>query len=302
MSFEPTPTQALLLFGLLARHGECKQAELMPAILAKDREALVAVKLIGMVKEGRTFCLTLTDAGWGWAGDHLAAELPPAHGTLHDLLARLGDHLAKSGETLADFVGSKPEDAETAARRKAAEEKQRAAEEKERLAREKREAAAGRKREVEERKEQVAREKQEKAEAKEAKDRAASEKKERLAREKQEKAEAKARAAGAKPATKRKPAKPKAPTNAALRKCIGEAYLAITGGKKNESVKLSRLRTELADLDRATLDAALGRILQGDKKASLMRHDDPRQIDKADAEAAFQSAAGDPFHVLWIAS
>ncbi len=277
MSFEPTPTQALLLFGLLARHGECKQAELMPAILAKDREALVAAKLIGMVKEGRTFYLTLTDAGWGWAGDHLAAELPPAHGTLHNLLARLGDHLAKSGETLADFVGSKPEDAETAARRKAAEEKQRAAEEKERLAREKREAAAGRKREVEERKEQVA-------------------------REKQEKAEAKARAADAKPATKRKPAKPKAPTNAALRKRIGEAYLAITGGKKNESVKLARLRTELADLDRATLDAALGRILQGDKKASLMRHDDPRQIDKADAEAAFQSAAGDPFHVLWIAS
>ena len=250
MSFEPSPTQALLLFGLLARHGECRQAELMPAPNAKDREALVAAKLVSVEKHGRIFCLALTDAGWGWAGDHLSAELPSAHGTLQDLLARLGDHLARSGETLADFVGSKPEDAEAAARRKAVEEKQRAADDKERLAREKHEAKAR---------------------------------------------------AGTKPASKRKPAKPKAPTAAALRKRIAEAYLAITGGKKNESVKLSRLRAELADLDRATVDAALGRILQGDKKASLMRHDDPRQISKADEEAAY-SPAGEPFHVLWIAS
>ncbi len=209
MSFEPSPTQALLLFGLLARHGECAQAELMPAPSKADREALVGAKLIGMVKEGRTYYLALSDAGWGWASGHLAAELPTAHGTLHDLLARLGDHLARSGETLADFIGTKPETPEMAAKRKAAEEKQRAAEEKA---------------------ERVAREKREKAEAKEAKERAASEKKERLAREKREKAETKARAAEAKPATKRKPAKPRAPTPAALRKRIGEAYLAITGG------------------------------------------------------------------------
>ena len=272
---DPTPSQALLLFGLLARHGECRQAELMPAPNAKDREALVAAKLVSVEKQGRIFYLALTDAGWGWAGDHLSAKLPSAHGTLHDLLARLGDHLARSGETLADFVGSKPEDAEAAARRKAVEEKQRVTEEKARLAREKRETG-------------------------ETKKRAVKEKKEQLAREKLEKLEAKARA-GTKPATKRKPAKPKPPTAAALRKRIAEAYLAITDGKKNESVKLSRLRTELADLDRPTLDAALGRILQGDKKASLMRHDDPRQISKADEEAAY-SPAGEPFHVLWIAS
>lgn len=279
MSFEPSPTQALLLFGLLARHGACAQAEVMPAPTKADREALVTAKLIGMVKDGRSFQLDLTDAGWAWAGGHLATALPPAHGTLHDLLGRVGDHLARSGETLADFIGSKPEDPAAAAKRKAAEEKQRVEEEK---------------------KERLAREKEEKAQAKAFKARTEAEKKERLAREKQQKAEAKAAAAKRKP-TRRSAAKPKALTPTALRKRIGDAYLALTGGKKNESVKLSRLRAELADLDRATVDAALGRILQGDKKASLMRHDDPRQIDKADEAAAF-SPAGEPFHVLWIAS
>jgi hypothetical protein len=64
---------------------------------------------------------------------------------------------------------------------------------------------------------------------------------------------------------------------------------------------LARLRAELPDLDRATLDAALGRILKGDKTASLMRHDDPRQLVQADYDAAF-SPAGEPFHVIWISS
>jgi hypothetical protein len=66
-------------------------------------------------------------------------------------------------------------------------------------------------------------------------------------------------------------------------------------------VRLARLRVELSDLDRATVDAALGRILKGDKTASLMRHDDPRQLSQADHDAAF-SPAGEPFHVIWISS
>ena len=106
---DPTPSQALLLFGLLARHGECRQAELMPAVKKADREALAKARLIGVGKAGRGLKLTLDDAGWAWAADHLAAELPPPQRALADLLARLGEHLAKSGETLADFIGSKPE-------------------------------------------------------------------------------------------------------------------------------------------------------------------------------------------------
>lgn len=219
MSFAPTPPQALLLFGLLARHGACAQAELMPKVTKADREALVKARFVEAGKVGRGLHLALADAGWGWTADNLSAELPPAQRTLSDLLQRLGEHLARSGGTLAEVIGEKPEAAPVA-----------------------------------------------KPESK--------------------------------PRTK---AAPKAPSPTALRKRIEAAYLAITGGKRDEGVKLSRLRGELNDLDRATVDAALARILAGDKKASLMRHDDPRQLAKADHAAAYDPA-GEPFHVLWIAS
>jgi hypothetical protein len=230
MSSEPTPSQVLLLFGLLARHGECPQAELMPAVKKADREALIKSKLATAEKRGRGLYLTLTDAGWAWTGTHLSAELPPAHRALSDLMNRLHDYLLRSGQTLADLIGSKP-------------------------------AMTG--------------------------DTPLSTKPPPKPR-------------GPK-ATARKVSRPKTLTPAALRKRIETAYLAITGQKRARSVKLSRLRAELADLDRATVDGALGRILAGDKKASLMRHDDPAQLDRGDHEAAF-SPAGEPFHLIWIAS
>ncbi len=224
MSYNPTPSQALLLFGLLARHGACAQAELMPKVKKADREALVKEKLITSAPK-RPLCLTLEDLGWSWAAENLGtANLPPAQRTLGDLCARLREHLATSGETLADFIGSKPDEIPPPES----------------------------------------------------------------------------------PALKRsrggaKPAKPKPPSPLTLRKRIEEAYLAATDGRKNQPVRLARLRAELSDLDRATVDAALSRILKGDKKAALMRHDDPRQLDQADHEAAF-SPAGEPFHVIWISS
>jgi hypothetical protein len=224
LSYDPTPTQALLLFGVLARHGTCAQAELMPKVKKADREALIKGKLITAPKVGRGLKLTLEDAGWAWTAAHLSAALPPPQRTLSDVLARLGEHLAKSGETLADFIGSKPEDISP---------------------RQPLWPTRGK--------------------------------------------------------SGSKSTKPKPPSSAALRKRIEAAYLALTHGRKNEVVHLSRLRAELSDLDRSTVDAALGRILKGDKTASLMRHDDPRQLNQADHDAAF-SPAGEPFHVIWIAS
>jgi hypothetical protein len=224
LSYDPTPTQALLLFGLLARHGTCAQAELMPKVKKADREALVKERLITSTPK-RPLRLTLADRGWAWAAENLAtAELPPAHRTLRDLCARLSEHLAKSHGTLADFIGSKPED----------------------ISHEQPDPRKGGR-------------------------------------------------GGA------KPSRPKPPSPAALRKRIEEAYLALTNGRKNETVRLAQLRVELSDLDRATVDTALGRILKGDKTASLMRHDDPHQLDQADHDAAF-SPAGEPFHVIWISS
>ena len=224
MNNDSTPTQALLLFGLLARHGACAQAELMPKVKKADREALIEKKLLTVGKIGRGLQLTLADGGWAWAEKHLSAALPPAQRTLSDLLTRLDEHLAKSGETLADFIGSKPQDVTSP-------------------------QTSPRKR----------------------------------------------NASGI------KSAKSATPSPAALRKRIEQAYLALTGGRKNEAVRLAHLRVELSDLDRATVDASLGRILKGDKTASLMRHDDPHQLDQADHDAAF-NPAGEPFHVIWISS
>jgi hypothetical protein len=223
LSYDPTPTQALLIFRLLARQGACAQAELKTKVQVGDREALVKAKMITAPKVGRGFKLKLEDAGWAWTATHLTAALPPAQQTLSDFLARLSEHLARSGETLANFIGSKPEEIlppQPARTRR------------------KRDGSS---------------------------------------------------------------AKPKRPSAAALRKRIEAAYLAVTRGRKNETVRLARLRAELSDLDRATVDAALGRILKGDKTAALMRHDDPRQLDQADHDAAF-SPAGEPFHVIWITS
>ena len=248
MRHDPTPTQALLLFSLLARHGACAQAELMPAVKKADREALIEAKLIGARKVGRGLALTLTDAGWAWTAAHLSAELPPAQCALGDLLARLGAYLERSGATLAEVIGAKPTPDEPPPKPSRTPSKP-----------------------------PTTRAKPSATSAKAKSPRSAT-----------------ARASGKTKASR-------TPTAAALRKRIEAAYLKITGRRKDQSVRLARLRAELADLDRTMVDEALGHILKGDAKASLMRHDDPRQLDRADHEAAF-APAGEPFHLLWIAS
>lgn len=90
---------------------------------------------------------------------------------------------------------------------------------------------------------------------------------------------------------------------AQLRQRIEEAYLALTNGRKAESVPLSKVRAQLADLDRATVDAGLLRIAQGDKqgnqKARLGQISDPKALLQEERNAAF-SPGGEPFHLLWI--
>lgn len=94
-------------------------------------------------------------------------------------------------------------------------------------------------------------------------------------------------------------AKPRKPSAAVLKKRILEAYKAVTGGRLNARATLDQLRANLPDLDRATLDAALVRLHETDKKATLMRLDNPRDITPAvrDAQILFK---GEPMHLLWI--
>lgn len=91
-----------------------------------------------------------------------------------------------------------------------------------------------------------------------------------------------------------------AATAADPRQRIEDAYTAATGGKYGEMVGLDKIRAALPDLDRATVDAELKKILASEgEKATLQRNDDPRRITPAQKEAAF-SPAGEPFHTLAI--
>jgi hypothetical protein len=84
-----------------------------------------------------------------------------------------------------------------------------------------------------------------------------------------------------------------------LRDRIEQAYLSVTHGRKSEIAPLSKVRARLIDLDRATVDAGLLRILQGDEKATLHQISDPKALSREDREAAIKSG-GEPYHVLWI--
>jgi hypothetical protein len=85
------------------------------------------------------------------------------------------------------------------------------------------------------------------------------------------------------------------------RERIEQAYLSITGGRRDEFVRFTELRKKLADLDRPKVDAALRDILKRDATASLAHHDDPRQLARADHDAAF-NPYGEPFHGIIISS
>lgn len=85
---------------------------------------------------------------------------------------------------------------------------------------------------------------------------------------------------------------------AALHGRIRAAYLAATGGQLNVRALLKDLRPHLADVPRATLDAALI-ALQREGGAVLHRLDNGAALTPADRDAAL-TIAGEPRHILWI--
>jgi len=109
MSDNITARQALIMWCLLGRHGWAFQRDILPEVDRKDREALVAAGYITSTMINRTLLLKVEDRGWHWASTHLEAKLPPAMVVLQNWLGRLHDFLARSGGTLADFVGPAPE-------------------------------------------------------------------------------------------------------------------------------------------------------------------------------------------------
>jgi hypothetical protein len=224
-----TPKQALIMWCLLARHGQALQGELVPKVEKKDREALLAAGYISFEKLGQAFFLKVEDRGWHWAGEHLRHDLPKNYLAMQNLFSRLDEFLERSGTTLADFIGSAPETPPQPVKK---------------------------------------------------------------AKQKP------SRGTASKKRSKSRTAKHKhAPEDVRAR--IERAYLQITNGRKAQGVLLSKVRAQLSDLDRKTVDDALLRILGGDPNARLGQISDPKALSQEDLDAAF-SPGGEAFHLLWI--
>ncbi len=104
-----SPEQTLILFALVARHGFAPQNDLGVPLDAADRERLEQAKLVKTLKrEQNVLWLSLTDAGWDWAGANLTKALPANFVVLHHMMARIGEHLERTGETLRELVGDPP--------------------------------------------------------------------------------------------------------------------------------------------------------------------------------------------------
>ena len=104
-----SPEQTLILFALVARHGYAPQNDLGVPLDAADREALIKAGLIETLKREHTVLwLNLTEAGWTWAGANLTKALPASYVVMHHMMVRIGEHLARTGETLRGLVGDPP--------------------------------------------------------------------------------------------------------------------------------------------------------------------------------------------------
>lgn len=104
-----SPEQTLIVFALVARHGYAPQNDLGVPLDAADREALQQAGFVEtLTREQNALWLSLTDAGWDWAGANLTKALPASFVVLHHMMVRIGAHLARTGETLRDLIGDPP--------------------------------------------------------------------------------------------------------------------------------------------------------------------------------------------------
>jgi hypothetical protein len=83
-----------------------------------------------------------------------------------------------------------------------------------------------------------------------------------------------------------------------VRTRVREAYLEIAGGRLNTRVLLSDLRQRLKDIDRATLDDALGRM-HLEEGTTLSGLNNPQEITPTIRDAGL-NFKGESMYVLWI--
>ena len=115
MAEQPTPKQTLILWALIAKGGGsfARKEDIKPEVKEFDRKALLKAGLISVEKRktakgGNANWLEVSDKGWAWAGENLAATLPnnSSAGTvvLQGLLARLQGFMHARNISLAEII------------------------------------------------------------------------------------------------------------------------------------------------------------------------------------------------------
>jgi hypothetical protein len=118
VKFEPTPKQALVLFGILFGRSEAErepmQSKVKPELKPAEREPLVKAGLIEKERRGAAQHLKATDACWEWASGHLGTPLSPsiaASPILRNVLTQLQVFLDRRGLALADVFAPDADEA-----------------------------------------------------------------------------------------------------------------------------------------------------------------------------------------------
>lgn len=112
MKYEPSPKQILLVWRLLFTGEEPKMSAATPALLPRERAELVEAGLIRLEKRGKSRHLVLTDRAWGWAAEHLDAEIstrsPASAPILKAVLTKLKTYLETADVSLAEILRPRP--------------------------------------------------------------------------------------------------------------------------------------------------------------------------------------------------
>jgi hypothetical protein len=107
MSFQPTPKQALVMWNLLITEDEPAVSKVRPELKPAERQPLIDVGLIELVKRGRSTHIVLTDKAWDWAAGHFEVELSKSNFAvpiLQELLKKLGNYLKHHKIPLVEFL------------------------------------------------------------------------------------------------------------------------------------------------------------------------------------------------------
>lgn len=114
MSFQPKPTESLILWDLLFTGEEPAMSKAKPDLEPTKRKKLIEEGLIELQKRGRAHHILLTDKAWNCALEDFRVEgtkSPYAATALQHLLDKVRNYLESNDISLSEFFGSTNESA-----------------------------------------------------------------------------------------------------------------------------------------------------------------------------------------------